>query len=70
MVYVDKPESDDAQSELEVAEATATKPWQPYLEAALGFRNHCSIVARRSPCGPSAIRSTRSPAGITDLLTA
>ena len=27
-------------AELEVEQAQAAKPWQPYLEAALGFRNH------------------------------
>jgi carbazole 1,9a-dioxygenase terminal dioxygenase component len=40
MAQVDKPTREEEQSELVVAEATATKPWQPYLEAALGFRNH------------------------------
>ncbi|HEY7063656.1 MAG TPA: Rieske 2Fe-2S domain-containing protein [Chloroflexota bacterium] len=35
-----EPLSDEERSEREVAEAVRTKPWQPYLEAALGFRNH------------------------------
>jgi carbazole 1,9a-dioxygenase len=32
--------TDEERSERDVAEAVRTKPWQPYLEAALGFRNH------------------------------
>src|SRR5262249_11350895 len=40
MTYLEQSASADAQGELEVAEASATKPWQPYLEAELGFRNH------------------------------
>jgi carbazole 1,9a-dioxygenase len=40
MTYAEKPWSDDGHSEMEVAEASATKPWEPYLEAELGFRNH------------------------------
>jgi carbazole 1,9a-dioxygenase len=35
-----EPLDEAARSEREVAEAVRTKPWQPYLEAALGFRNH------------------------------
>ncbi len=30
----------EQRAERDVADATRAKPWQPYLEAALGFRNH------------------------------
>jgi carbazole 1,9a-dioxygenase len=41
MVQQAEPPADfGAQAEDEVAEALATKPWQPYLDAGLGFRNH------------------------------
>jgi len=29
-----------AEAELAVEHAVASKPWKPYLEASLGFRNH------------------------------
>jgi carbazole 1,9a-dioxygenase terminal dioxygenase component len=40
MMQDTQPLSDAARAEREVADAVRTKPWQPYLEAALGFRNH------------------------------
>ena len=40
MMQDTEPLSDAARAERDVADAVRTKPWQPYLEAALGFRNH------------------------------
>jgi carbazole 1,9a-dioxygenase len=54
-----EPLSEEERSEREVAEAVRTKPWQPYLEAALGFRNHWYPAFFSHELAEGAVRAER-----------
>ncbi len=54
-----EPLSEEARAEREVAEAARTKPWQPYLDAALGFRNHWYPAFFSHELAEGAVRAER-----------